>query len=60
MGHKTESQGLWYFPIVRNSKYQKTQRFGNWIFPSSGERKETPTLLIPLEGTNLNHWIDFD
>jgi hypothetical protein len=26
------------------------------LFPFSGERKETPTLLGPLERTDLNHW----
>jgi hypothetical protein len=26
--------------------------FGNWIFPSSGKMKDTPTL---LERANLNH-----
>jgi hypothetical protein len=27
------------------------------VFSSSVERRETPTLLGPLERTNLNHWI---
>jgi hypothetical protein len=26
------------------------------LFPSSGEVRETPTLLGPLERANLNHW----
>jgi hypothetical protein len=26
------------------------------LFPSSDEGRETPTLLGPLERTNLNHW----
>jgi hypothetical protein len=26
------------------------------LFPSSGERRETPTLLGSLERANLNHW----
>jgi hypothetical protein len=26
------------------------------LFPSSGEGRETPTLLGPLERDNLNHW----
>jgi hypothetical protein len=26
------------------------------MFPSSGEGKETPILLGPLERDNLNHW----
>jgi hypothetical protein len=25
------------------------------LFPSSGEGKETPTVLVPLERTNLSH-----
>jgi hypothetical protein len=33
----------------------KTQRFGNWIFPSSGEVRETPTLLGPLVKASVNH-----
>jgi hypothetical protein len=27
----SESLGFWTLSIVRNSKYQKTKRFGNWI-----------------------------
>jgi hypothetical protein len=27
------------------------------MFPPSGEGRETPTLLGPLERANLNHWI---
>jgi hypothetical protein len=41
----SESLGLWSFSIVRNSKYLKTRRFGNWMFPSSGD------------GANLNYGI---
>jgi hypothetical protein len=26
------------------------------LFPSLGERRETPTLLGPLERANFNHW----
>jgi hypothetical protein len=26
------------------------------MFPSSGEERETPTLLVPLERDNLNQW----
>jgi hypothetical protein len=51
--------GFWTLSIVRNSKYKKTQRFSNWIFPSSGEGggvggEGTPTLLGLLERANLN------
>jgi hypothetical protein len=28
------------------------------LFPSSGERTETPTLLGPLERGNLDHWTE--
>jgi hypothetical protein len=27
------------------------------LFPSSGGRRETPTLLGPLERANLSHWV---
>jgi hypothetical protein len=29
---------------------QKTQHFGNWMFPSSGKMKVAPTLLVPIAG----------
>jgi hypothetical protein len=29
------------------------------LFPSSGEERETPTQLGPIESANLNHWIWF-
>jgi hypothetical protein len=54
--YHSESLGFRTVSIVRNSKYKKTQRFGNWLFPSSGEVGKTPTLLGPLERANLNHW----
>jgi hypothetical protein len=54
----SESLGFWTLSIVRNSKYKTTQRFGNWMFPPSGEGGgETPTLLGYLKTANLNHWI---
>jgi hypothetical protein len=31
IGSNSELMGFWTLPIVRNSKYKKTQRFGNWI-----------------------------
>jgi hypothetical protein len=39
--------------IVRYSRNQKTQRFGNWICFRPQVRGETPTLLGPLERANL-------
>jgi hypothetical protein len=49
---------FWTLSIVWNFKYYKTQRFGNLVCfrPSSGEGRETPTLLGPLERANLTHW----
>jgi hypothetical protein len=41
--------------IIRYSKNQKTQRFGNWMLPFSGDG-ETPNLLGPLETAKLNYW----
>jgi hypothetical protein len=48
----TES-GFWTLSIVRNSKYKKTQRFGNWFCsrPRVRERK-TPTLSCFVEGAS--------
>jgi hypothetical protein len=37
--------------LVENIKFRKLD-----LFPSSGEGRETPTLLDPLERANLNHW----
>jgi hypothetical protein len=39
------------------SKYNKTQRFGNWIcFRPQVRGLKTTTLLGPLERANLNQW----
>jgi hypothetical protein len=52
-----ELLGFWTLPIVRYSRNYKTQRFGNWMFPSSREGEgKTPTQLGPLERANLYHW----
>jgi hypothetical protein len=46
---------FWTSSIVRYSRNQKTERFGNcYMFPSPGERRKTPTQLGPLERPNLN------
>jgi hypothetical protein len=45
----SESMGLWMFSVVRNSG----------LFPSSGEGRETRTLLGPLDGPNLIHLTNF-
>jgi hypothetical protein len=39
------------FQIPQNTTFRKLD-----LFPSSGEGKETPTLLDPLERANLSHW----
>jgi hypothetical protein len=50
----SELLAFWTLSIVWNSEYKKTQHFWNWICFLPQE--ETPTLLDPLERTNLNHW----
>jgi hypothetical protein len=40
------------FQEVRNTAFGPLN-----MFPSSGEGKESPTLLDPLERANLNHWL---
>jgi hypothetical protein len=45
---------FWTLSIVRNSKYYKTQRFGNLICFRPKVR-ETLTLLGSLERNNINH-----
>jgi hypothetical protein len=54
----SELLGFLTLSTVRNSKYKKSQRFGNLILTLSpeGERVKKPTLLGPSEGANLNHW----
>jgi hypothetical protein len=45
-----ESLGFWTLSIVRNSKYKKTERFGNWIrFRPQMKGMGTSTLLGPAE-----------
>jgi hypothetical protein len=46
---------FWTWSIVRYSRNQKAQRFGNWICFRPQERGKTRTLLSPLERANLNH-----
>jgi hypothetical protein len=46
----SESLGLWALPIVRNSNELENTTFQKLdLFPSSGEEREDPTLLGPLE-----------
>jgi hypothetical protein len=40
---------VWTLFIIRYSGNWKTQRFGNWMFPSSGEGGKTATQVGPLE-----------
>jgi hypothetical protein len=52
------SQDHWVRGLCLSSgilnKY-KAQRFGNWMFPSSGEGRERHTLLGPLERARLDY-----
>jgi hypothetical protein len=53
----SELLGFWTLSIIQNSKYWKTQPFWKLdLFLSSGEGRETSTLLGPSERPNLNHW----
>jgi hypothetical protein len=45
---------FWTLSLIRNLKTRKC--FGNWMFPSSGEERKTPTLLGPLGRANPDHW----
>jgi hypothetical protein len=48
----SEALGLWTLSIVRNSKLLQNTTFSKLeLFPYSGEGRETPTLLVPLELT---------
>jgi hypothetical protein len=38
--------------MLENTAFRKL-----YLFPPSGEGRETPTLLDPLQRVNLNHWI---
>jgi hypothetical protein len=53
---KAESLGFRILSIVRYSKSQRTQRFGNWVSFRTQLKGETPTLLGRLIRANLNHW----
>jgi hypothetical protein len=45
----SESLSLWTSSIVRNCTYLENTTYGKLdLFPSSGERREIPTLLAPL------------
>jgi hypothetical protein len=53
--------GVWTLSIVWYSKKHKRTTFWKLdLFPFSGEGWETPTLLGPLEGANLNHWTTYN
>jgi hypothetical protein len=57
--YSLELLDFWTLPIARNSKYlENTTLWKLGLFLSSGEGKETPTLIGPLERANLNHWRD--
>jgi hypothetical protein len=60
--HRTYSvsESLGLLSIVRNSKLLENTTFRKLdLFPSSGERNQTPSLLAPLERANFKHWIKF-
>jgi hypothetical protein len=40
---------------ILHSHRRENLRYYMDLFPSSSEGRETPTLLVPLERTNLNH-----
>jgi hypothetical protein len=51
------TQNHWVFglcpsPVILGNR----KRFGNWMCFRPQVRRETPTLLGPLERANLNHW----
>jgi hypothetical protein len=52
----SESPGSWTSSIARDSKYKKTQRFGNCICFRPQVKGWKPTLLGLLERANLSHW----
>jgi hypothetical protein len=55
----TETLDFWTLSIVQNSNQLENTTFQKLdLFPSSGEVRETPILLGPLERANLNHWIN--
>jgi hypothetical protein len=41
------------FLMIRITRFQKMV-----LFPSSGEGRNTPTLLGPIERSNISHWTD--
>jgi hypothetical protein len=53
----SESLGFWTSSIARNSKSLENITFQKLnLFSSSGERRDTPTQLGPLERANFRHW----
>jgi hypothetical protein len=54
--HKSRITASWTLSIARNSENWNTAFRKLDLFPSSGEGRETPTLLGPLERANLKHW----
>jgi hypothetical protein len=53
---KSELLGFWTLSIARNSKYEKRQRFGNWICFRVLVRRGRASLLGSWERANLSHW----
>jgi hypothetical protein len=54
------TQDYWVFGLCPSSGILKTQKKATfwkfYMFPSSGEGWETPTLLGLLKRANLSHW----
>jgi hypothetical protein len=47
-------QNRWVYGLCLSSGNTTFRKLD--LLPSSGEARETPTLLDPLERANLNHW----
>jgi hypothetical protein len=52
----TELVGLWNFSIVRCFWWVETRRFGNWMFPSSGEGRGEDTQWLKLDLSKEPNW----
>jgi hypothetical protein len=54
-----ESLGVWTLDFVRRPEFLilgNTMFRTMYLFPSSGEGRETPSVLGPLDRANLNQW----
>jgi hypothetical protein len=53
MVYNTKLLGFWTLSIVRNSKYKKAQRFGNWIGFRPQVRREDTYSVGPLRKNQI-------